>query len=258
MTLRRSRRSPSTAAVAARVGAAIGALVVAHAAPSVLAIPRVRARLSARVTGVGDGGRIALTFDDGPNPVSTPRFLEALDESGVKATFFMLGCMAARAPALSRAIVEAGHEVALHGWSHRILMLRGPAATYADLARARSLIADLTGQEPRFFRPPHGLFSTPALVAAARLELTPVLWTCWGRDWKPQATPESILAKLRPGLNGGATILLHDADGDQAPCAWRSTLRALPWVLEECARRGLRVGPLRDHVTPTQPAPATP
>jgi peptidoglycan/xylan/chitin deacetylase (PgdA/CDA1 family) len=231
-------------------GAAVGAGVVAHAVPGLLGIPRVRAAVSARMTGVGDGGRVALTFDDGPNPVSTPRFVEALSASGVRATFFMLGCMAARAPSLSRSVVEAGHEVALHGWSHRNLMLRGPLATYADLARARSLIGDVTGQVPRFFRPPHGLFSTPALLAARRLDLTPVLWTCWGQDWTPEATQESILARLRPGLGGGATVLLHDSGGDQAPDAWKSTLAALPHLLDECARRGLRVGPLRDHVVP--------
>ncbi len=233
------------------LGTAVGAGVAAHAAPGLLGIPRVRAAVSGRMAGVGDGGRIALTFDDGPNPVSTPRFVEALGESGVRATFFMLGCMVARAPALSRSIVESGHEVALHGWSHRNLMLHGPRATYADLDRARSFIADMTGQLPRFFRPPHGLFSSSALVAARRLGLTPVLWTCFGQDWTPHATPESILARLGPGLNGGATILLHDSAGARAPDAWKSTLEALPRLLDECARRGLRVGPLRDHVLPT-------
>jgi peptidoglycan/xylan/chitin deacetylase (PgdA/CDA1 family) len=238
---------------AAAVGAAAATAVLAQAGPAVLAIPWVRARVSPPVTGVGDGRRLALTFDDGPNPASTPRFVEALAARGVRATFFLLGCMLDRAPTLGRSIVEAGHEVALHGWSHRNLMLRGPVATYADLARAHCLIADTTGQAPRFFRPPHGLFSTPALVAARRLGLTPVLWTCLGRDWKPTTTPESILARLRPGLNGGATVLLHDSDGSEAPYAWTSTLAALPRLLDECARRGLRVGPLRDHVAPVPP-----
>lgn len=232
------------------LAAGVGAGVTAHAVPGLLGIPWIRAAVSSRMTGVGDGGRIALTFDDGPNPASTPRFVETLNAYGVSATFFMLGCMVARAPALSRSIVESGHEVAVHGWSHHNLMLRGPRATYADLDRARSVLAELTGQVPRFFRPPHGLFSSSALLAARRLDLTPVLWTCFGQDWTPQTTPESILGRLRPGLNGGATILLHDSAGARAPDAWKSTLDALPRVLDECARRGLRVGPLRDHVLP--------
>jgi peptidoglycan/xylan/chitin deacetylase (PgdA/CDA1 family) len=248
-------RGPGRTAVRAVVAgaAAVGVAAVAHAGPAVLVLPWVRARVSQPVTGVGDGGRVALTFDDGPNPATTPRFVEALAERGVRATFFLLGCMVDRAPAVGRRIVEAGHEVAVHGWSHRNLMLRGPVATYTDLARARSLIADVTGQVPRFFRPPHGQFSTAALVAARRLDLTPVLWTCWGQDWHSTATPESILGKMRPGLNGGATVLLHDSNGAEAPESWRSTLAALPRLLDECARRGLRVGPLRDHVAPVPP-----
>jgi peptidoglycan/xylan/chitin deacetylase (PgdA/CDA1 family) len=255
VTSLRGGRSGGTVAVRAAVvgAAALGAAAVAHAGPAVLAVPWVRARLSAPVTGVGDGRRLALTFDDGPNPASTPRFVEALAERGVRATFFLLGCMVDRAPALGRSIVEAGHEVALHGWSHRNLMLRGPVATYRDLARARCRIAEATGQVPRFFRPPHGEFSTAALVSARRLGLTPVLWSCYGLDWRPTATVESILARMRPGLNGGATVLLHDSNGVEAPDAWRAALGALPHLLDECERRGLRVGPLRDHVAPVPP-----
>jgi peptidoglycan/xylan/chitin deacetylase (PgdA/CDA1 family) len=193
---------------------------------------------------------VALTFDDGPNPASTPRFLEALHRYRVHATFFLLGCMAARSPQLCRSIAAAGHEVAIHGWTHRNLLLRGPVATYADLARTRALLTRLTGQTPTYFRPPHGVFTTPALLAARSLGLTPVRWTCWGKDWTPSATPSSVLDTLQPGLAGGATVLLHDSDDEQAPQPWRSTLAALPGLLDECARRGLAVGPLRDHSLP--------
>jgi peptidoglycan/xylan/chitin deacetylase (PgdA/CDA1 family) len=193
---------------------------------------------------------VALTFDDGPNPASTPRFLEALRRHRVHATFFLLGCMATRSPELCRSIAAAGHEVAIHGWTHRNLLLRGPVATYTDLARTRTLLTRLTGQTPTYFRPPYGVFSTPALLAARSLGLTPVRWTCWGKDWTPSATPSSVLDTLQPGLDGGATVLLHDSDDEEAPEAWRSTLAALPWLLEECARRGLQVGPLRDHSRP--------
>ena len=231
----------------ARLAAAVSLAAVAHAAPALTVLPGLRARHFPRLAGIGDPARVALTFDDGPHPASTPWFVDSLAAAGVRATFFLLGAMLARAPDLGRDLVAAGHEVAVHGWTHRNLLLRGPAATYRDLARTRDLIADTTGQAPRFFRPAYGVLSAPALLAAHRLGLEPVLWTCWGRDWMRSATPQSILDTLRRDLAAGGTVLLHDADCCRAPGSWRSTLAALPGLLDECARRGLRIGPLRDH-----------
>jgi peptidoglycan/xylan/chitin deacetylase (PgdA/CDA1 family) len=240
-------RAVASGHTAAASSAVAGAAVLVHTAPALLSVWSRRSGRSAPLAGRGDPKRVALTFDDGPNPASTPHFIETLARYRVHATFFVLGCMAARSPALCRSLVTAGHEVAVHGWTHRNLLLRGPLATYRDLAGTRALLTDLTGQVPRYFRPPYGVFSTPALLAARYLGLTPVLWTCWGKDWTASATPRTVVNTLLPGLTGGATVLLHDSDGGPAPDAWRSTLAALPQLLDECARRGLRVGPLRDH-----------
>jgi peptidoglycan/xylan/chitin deacetylase (PgdA/CDA1 family) len=158
--------------------------------------------------------------------------------------------MVVRSPALARTLVEAGHEVAVHGWTHRGLLATGPRVTHTGLSRTRSLICAVTGQTPRFFRPAYGILTTPALLAAYRLDLTPVLWTNWGRDWEPAATPDSVLRTVSAGLRGGATVLLHDGNPGQA---WRSTLGALPGLLDYCAHRGWAVGPLRDHFHPTVP-----
>ncbi|MEU0787486.1 polysaccharide deacetylase family protein [Streptomyces sp. NPDC006173] len=95
-----------------------------------------------------------LTFDAGPDPQSTPRFLHLLAELGTDATFFLLGQQAHRFPGLVREIAAAGHEIGIHGWLHRPLVLRGPRATYDDLARARDTVADITGLCPTVFRPP--------------------------------------------------------------------------------------------------------
>jgi peptidoglycan/xylan/chitin deacetylase (PgdA/CDA1 family) len=231
----------------------LGAGVAAYAAPVVANIPHVRERVFSRLAGVGDPGRVALTFDDGPNPRSTPRFAEALALRDVRATFFLLGCMVVRAPGLTRALLDAGHELAVHGWTHRSLLARGPRATHADLARTHTVLVEVTGVPPRFFRPPYGQLTTPALLAARRLGLTPVLWSCWGKDWGARATPQSVLRALRPGLAGGATVLLHDSVTTQAPDAWRVTLAVLPRLLDGCVQRGWQVGPLRDHFGPAVP-----
>jgi peptidoglycan/xylan/chitin deacetylase (PgdA/CDA1 family) len=224
-----------------------GIALAAHAAPALASIAPLRRRLLPGLSGAGNPGHVALTFDDGPAPDSTPAFLEVLAEHQVKATFFLLGRMLQASPDMGRALAEAGHEVAVHGWEHRCMLLRGPRATDDDLARARDLIAAATGEMPRWYRPPYGVLSASALGAARRLGLTPVLWTNWGRDWERQATPESVLATVTRDLAGGGTVLLHDSDCTSAPGSWRTTLGALPALLDEVHSRGLSIGPLRDH-----------
>jgi peptidoglycan/xylan/chitin deacetylase (PgdA/CDA1 family) len=227
--------------------AALPVLAAAHAAPVVSTFGPLRNRLMPRLSGRGRPDHIALTFDDGPDSRSTPHFLRLLAERQVHATFFLLGREAHRAPGLVREIAAAGHEIGIHGWLHRPLLLRGPRATYDDFARARDTVGALTGRAPRLFRPPYGVMSTAAHLAARRLGLTPVLWTAWGEDWTARATPESVHRTVTRDLHGGGTILLHDSDCTSAPGAWRSALGALPRILDTCEERGLSVGPLREH-----------
>ncbi|MGC9670792.1 polysaccharide deacetylase family protein [Planosporangium sp. 12N6] len=228
-------------------------LAAAHAAPGLTALTPLRRLLLPNLAGVGDPDHVALTFDDGPDPASTPAFLDLLHDRAVRATFFLLGDMLSRAPELGAELVAAGHEVAVHGWQHRCHLARGPRATYDDLARARDLIGAATGRQPRWFRPPYGVLTTAALYAARRLDLTPVLWTAWGRDWEARATPESVLTTVTRRLRGGGTVLLHDSDCTSAPGSWRRTLAALPALIDGVRSRGLRLGPLAEHGVPGGP-----
>lgn len=225
----------------------LAAAAAVHAAPVVSTFGPLRNRVMPRLSGQGRADHVALTFDDGPDALSTPFFLRLLAARGVRATFFLLGAEAQRTPGLVEEIAAAGHEPAVHGWLHRPLLLRGPRATYDDLARARDAIAAITGRPPRLFRPPYGVMSASAHLAARRLGLTPVLWTCWGEDWRARATPQSVYRTVAADLRGGGTILLHDSDRTSAPGSWRSTLGALPRILDTCERRRLAVGPLCEH-----------
>jgi peptidoglycan/xylan/chitin deacetylase (PgdA/CDA1 family) len=190
---------------------------------------------------------VALTFDDGPDPESTPSFLEALDRLGWRATFFMLGTRARQSPALVAEIAAAGHEVAAHGDEHRNMLRRTPRGAANDIRRCRDSLAEITGIEPTWFRPPFGILSYGALRGARRAGLDTVLWTTWGRDWRKEATPDTVLADVLRRYVGGGTVLLHDSDSESYPGSWHSALGALPMLGDELASRGLTVGPLRDH-----------
>jgi peptidoglycan-N-acetylglucosamine deacetylase len=232
-----------------RALAAFGVVTAAavHAAPAALFVPAVRGALAPRFAGVGGPGHVALTFDDGPHPVATPQLLAVLARHRIRATFFLLGRELERTPWLGRTLVEQGHEPAVHGWDHRCLLMQRPSAVYDNFARTIDVIHGITGVRPRWVRAPYGVFTTASLLAARRLGLTPVLWTCWGFDWTRRATPKSVADRVRRGVRSGGTILLHDSDVAAAAGSWRSTLGALPMVLAYCRERGLSVGRLTEH-----------
>jgi peptidoglycan/xylan/chitin deacetylase (PgdA/CDA1 family) len=233
---------------ARRAAAALaGASLVAHAAPGLTGIGRVRRAALPRLSGTGRPDHVALSFDDGPDPASTPDFLEALQDLGWRATFFMLGSMVRHAPSLAAEVAEAGHEIATHGDLHHSHLLRLPSDVADDARRAMGSIEDATGARPRWHRPPYGAVAASTIAACRRQGLRLVLWGAWGRDWRPGATPLSVLGDLERGLFPGATVLLHDSDCTSAPGSWRAALGALCPLAESLERRGLQAGPLRDH-----------
>ncbi|MDT0463941.1 polysaccharide deacetylase family protein [Streptomyces gibsoniae] len=223
------------------------ALAALHAAPVISTFGPLRNTAMPRLAGQGRPDHVALTFDDGPDHLPTPHFLALLEARGIHATFFLLGSMLARSPGLAKEMAAAGHEIAVHGWHHRPMLVRGPRATYDDLARARDAVADVTGRPPTLFRPPYGVMTTAGHLACRRLDLTPTLWTAWGEDWRKRATPRSVEDTVLKDLRGGGTILLHDSDCTSATGSWRTTLRALPRILDTCGEHGWQVGPLREH-----------
>jgi peptidoglycan-N-acetylglucosamine deacetylase len=220
------------------------ALAAAQVAPAATWLPAVRAAFP-RLAGCGRSDHVALTFDDGPDAVSTPAILDLLRAHDARATFFLVGERISRASDVVQRIVDEGHEIGLHGWRHRYMFTSSPR-----LARCLNAISDVVGAQqarPRWFRPPYGVLSATSALEAARHRLAPILWTTWAKDWRPDATPESVEAMMTPGLVGGATLLLHDASTDRAPMSWTATAGALPGLLRQCAERGLQVGPLCEH-----------
>lgn len=242
----RRTETPGKSAIAA-ITALAGATFSGYAAPAVTAIGPVRRALFRQLSGVSSSSALALTFDDGPDLKSTPMFLDRLERLGWKATFFMLGSMAEREPALTREVQARGHEIALHGYLHKNLLWRTPRATDGDIRKGFDTIAKITGTAPRFYRPPYGVLNTQALVTTRSMRLTPVLWTAWGRDWRAKATPESVFDDLSKGIRAGATLLLHDSDCTSAKESYLSALGALGPLSDRITRLGLSVERLRDH-----------
>jgi peptidoglycan-N-acetylglucosamine deacetylase len=221
------------------LGAAAGVAALAYLLPGLAGqFAALRGPLGVEDhTSAGSG--YALTFDDGPHPEGTTATLDVLAAAQVRATFFLVGEQVERSPALAREILAAGHEIGLHCHRHRNLLRLTPWQVRADLTRALAVIEDATGHSPRLYRPPYGVLNAAALLQARARGWRTLLWTHWGRDWEPRATPESITRRVTDGAGEGSVLLLHDADDYSAPGSWRRTVQALPRVLDTLAARGV-------------------
>jgi len=184
-----------------------------------------------------DGQTVSLTFDDGPNPDATPRILDALGESNVKATFFVLGAHAERWPELVRRVVSEGHQVGNHGYFHKKLHLKSPFYVKRDITLGKRAIERAGGSTPRFFRAPHG-FRSPWVTAIARsLGERTIGWSLgvWDSD-RPGV--KAIVDRTIEGTKPGSIILLHDGDGYNANGDRMQTARAVPDIISRLRDSG--------------------
>lgn len=178
----------------------------------------------------------ALTFDDGPDPATTPQLLEILRRHGAKATFFMLGHHAARHRALVESIADEGHAIGNHSFNHP----RFPSLIAVE--RRRQITACQTAIAPygeKLFRPPRGLQSLASRLDVARLGYDVVTWNVCGEDWKVQ-TPVALASRLRDQVRPGSIVLLHDVlyDADDPDASDRtSTFAGLDLFLKEAVPR---------------------
>jgi peptidoglycan/xylan/chitin deacetylase (PgdA/CDA1 family) len=183
-------------------------------------------------------GRVALTFDDGPDPETTPLVLEALAAAAVAATFFVLGEQLLRRPRLVAEVAAEGHELALHGFGHERHDRIAPGQVRDDLARGVGAFEAAVGRRPRLFRPPHGRMTTTTVEACAVLGLEPVLWSAWGLDWEAIGA-ERIAELVGRDLADGAIVLLHDSARYAPRTDVAATARALPAIVAEARARGV-------------------
>jgi peptidoglycan-N-acetylglucosamine deacetylase len=189
-------------------------------------------------------GVFALTFDDGPDPRYTPAISRMLAERGHRATFFVLGRAVRAHPTVAAAILDDGHELASHGDDHRLLAFAGPAAVRAQLRATEAAVQTATGVLPApFFRAPHGVRSPwlARTVRAAGYRLC-----AWDGTVFDTAEPggDAIVSRVRGLLVRGRIVLLHDGDGSGRSASREQTVAALPGILTEADRRGLRSVPL--------------
>lgn len=205
----------------------LAAVLLVRGSASVRASWYLRMRCRARRA----GRRVALTFDDGPDPQRTPAVLDLLARQGVRATFFVVGARAEAHPELVRRMVAEGHVVGNHSYTHSWRFpLHSLGRTMEELCRTGEVLHRITGRQPRLFRPPFGVTNPTIARAVRRLGLDPVGWSIRSLDTMGQS-PERVAARILRRLHPGAVILLHDR------CAGSERLVGL--LVEGLRSRGL-------------------
>jgi peptidoglycan/xylan/chitin deacetylase (PgdA/CDA1 family) len=177
---------------------------------------------------------VALTIDDGPHPVWTPKILRLLDRYHVPALFCMIGNQVLGHEPVARTVARAGHQLANHTWSHPAALAgKPPALVRKQIAQAQEKIHDTTGHAPKLFRSPGGDWSSTVLREAAHAGLVPLDWSADPRDWsRPGAAAiERSLLAARPGQ----ILLCHDGGGDRS-----QTYTALSRAIPALTARGFR------------------
>jgi peptidoglycan-N-acetylglucosamine deacetylase len=182
---------------------------------------------------------VALTFDDGPSPSTTPRVLAELAKAGAHATFFLVGRKALAHPELVREIAAAGHELGLHGFEHdRLFSLRGSARVANDIRRTQAAIAAAGVPEPQLFRPPVGFVSHLTVWGARKAGVTLVGCSARALDGFRGASATKVARRLERSLRPGALLAMHDASehDNYVP----ASIAALPELLRAVSERKLR------------------
>ena len=192
----------------------------------------------------GSGDVVSITFDDGPNPVATPRILDVLASEGVSATFFVLGRHADRWPELVRRMADEGHQLGNHGYWHRKLHRRGPAYVRDDLTRGTESICRASGLTSlRHFRAPHGFRNPWVTPIAASLGQRTVGWSLGVWDSARPGADEIARRAIR-GMRARSILLLHDGDGYDADGDRMQTAEALPAIIDGLRARGFQFATL--------------
>lgn len=158
--------------------------------------------------------QIALTYDDGPNDPHTLRLLEVLAKHAVQATFFLIGRYVKQHPEIARDIVNAGHVVGNHTFTHPLLTFKTEGEIRQEIGKCRSALEDAVGEAPNLFRPPFGGRRPAVLRVARELGLEPIMWSVTSYDWS--APPAEVIErKVAKRIRGGDVILLHDGGHKQ-------------------------------------------
>ncbi|ADL12783.1 polysaccharide deacetylase family protein [Acetohalobium arabaticum] len=185
-----------------------------------------------------DSMQIALTFDDGPDKIYTPQILKILKKYDIKATFFLLGKEVQKYPQITKQIIEEGHLIGNHSWSHPDLTKLDKEELKKEVLTTEEKIKEVTGRAPALIRPPYGAVSDEIVDQLKEMNYKIIHWSVDSLDWNSD-TKEEILDRVLPRLKPGVIILFHSSIGKSRNLT--PTVQALPAIIEELQKRNIEL-----------------
>ncbi|MCM8819380.1 MAG: polysaccharide deacetylase family protein [Candidatus Omnitrophica bacterium] len=182
--------------------------------------------------------KIALTFDDGPSIPCTLQILKILKKYNVKATFFVIGKNVERYPLVAQKIVQDGHCIGNHTYTHPELLINTKSHIRHQIKKAEEIILEKTGIKPILFRPPYGIINPSVLFEAEKLGYVVVGWSVSGRNGIRELPSNKIIKKVLFSTQNGSIILLHDGNRLVKKVNRNQTLKALPVIIEKLKKQG--------------------
>ena len=186
----------------------------------------------------GGANKVAITFDDGPNPHYTNRILAVLDAHDVPATFFMVGQHIKRFPDIAKAVQAAGHELANHSYHHLDYSKLSAEEILRDVYESQMMFYEVLGEFPLYFRPPYGRLRKDSLPYLGRYYDKVINWSVDTRDWSAKTSDSDIMQVVKSKLLSGSIILFHDNNP--------KTLRTLPKVIRYIKQNGYQIVPVSE------------
>lgn len=178
---------------------------------------------------------VALTFDDGPDPVYTPLILETLHKQGVPATFFVLGSQVDKYPKILQWVKKAGHEIGNHGYYHHDLNKLTEQEVYDEIKRTEQSILRTTGVLSQYYRPPGGVMTHDVLNAVQTSGYDIIHWSVDPRDWSLRRTASVIANTVKKNVSSGDIVLFHDGGLNQ-----KQTIKALRELITDLRQKGYK------------------
>ncbi|WP_276356608.1 polysaccharide deacetylase family protein [Cohnella caldifontis] len=188
---------------------------------------------------------VALTFDDGPDGKYTPKVLDILKEHGVKATFFLVGTQVEKYPDTAKRIMDEGHDIGNHSWSHQDLAKMTAKQLDVQILQTQDAIEKATGYRPDLVRAPNGSLSDGLISYLHDQHLSHVYWTVDPRDWAGTSVA-TMRENVRKHTRPGGIILLHSFGGRKN--ALDHTLKLLPLVIEDLKKAGYEFGTVDEMI----------
>jgi len=184
---------------------------------------------------------VALTFDDGPSPIWTPKILDELKKSGVKATFFMLGQHVEKYPDIARRVVLEGHEIGNHTYDHHVLVYYKMDELEKEIKEAQSVIKNATGETTTYFRPPKAWLTSEEKKKIKELGYKIILWTLNSKDWV-NFDDKYIVRYITKNIRPGDIILFHDGGGAFSIEGGnrKETVKTIPRLVEKLREKGYK------------------